>query len=309
MRSDLSIKMEVEVTRQSPTGFRAFSVHLFAYLIFLVVSIALLFAYQPLLSKAGPCQEAWATRDSIQEESGLYIKNDGRLVNIGSYYSSSSKPYAETIDALSGILDDYFLTFFTASEWSEAASTYHKKLSEAKASSGETMFDENGDRALANPDYDKEYASFFISAASDYAPGFLNYKKGYSDARSTIVRFFFYSIELSFLTSYLVFFLLFPLLNHRGKQTLGMKLTKVFLVDAHAISPRLGKYLGYRLFNYVFFIVIGPFALLIPYFISATMMLVRKERQSLFEYVFGYFPIEGKKEEIYESEEEALEKI
>ncbi|MBQ2070280.1 MAG: RDD family protein [Bacilli bacterium] len=307
MRSDLGIKMEVEVSRQSPTRFRTFSIHLFDYLLFLVVSIGLLFAYQPLLSKAGPCQNAWSTRDTIQEESGLYVKKDGRLINVGDYHSSSSETYATTIDALSGVLDDYFHLYFSASEWDKAASTYHEKLLAAKSSSGESMFDEYGERILTNPDYDKDYASFFISLAKDYAPGFLNYKAGYAEARSTIVRFFFYSIELSFFTSYLLFFLLFPLLFHRGKQTLGMKLTKVFLVDAHALSPSLGKYLGYRLFNYVFFIVIAPFALLIPYFISATMIFVRKERQSLFEYVFGFFPIEAKKEDVYESEDEALE--
>ena len=88
-----------------------------------------------------------------------------------------------------------------------------------------------------------------------------------------------------------------------------MKLSKIYTADAKALSPALRKYLIYRLFHFTFFIVIAPFALMIPFFISATMLWVRKPRQTLFEYVFAYFPIQAEKDEVFESEEEAAKGV
>lgn len=309
MKDELGIKMEVEVVRESPTAFRAFSVHLFDYLLFFLTSFGLLFGIHPLLSNAPQSRQAWADRERIQEESGLYVKEEKNLVNLGAKMGSSSLPYTLQIETMAPAIINYFENYFSTSEWDKSSATYHELLAKAMTKDGNKMFNFDKTRKLNNPDYDKEYAEFYIELAKNTAPGYLNYKKGYAESRSTIIRFLIYALELSFLIAYLFYFLLFPLLFHKGKQTLGMKLSKIYTVDAKALSPALGKYLIYRLFHFTFFIVIAPFALMIPFFISATMLWVRKPRQTLFEYVFAYFPIQAEKDEVFESEEEAAKGV
>lgn len=298
------LRVEIEVERTSPTAFRVFSCHLFDYFLFILLAGLLFFLIQLGSSSLAPVKEAWATRDRIQEESSLYIRKEERLVNLGSHYEKSGLAYSYCIDDLSSRLTAYFTSYFTPDEWKEGPATYKGKLSEGKGKNGEKLFGENGERLLTNADYDETYFRFYVDLAKDTAPGYLNYKKGYSESRRTIVVSYIMVVEVSMLISYVLVFVVFGLIFHRGKQTLGMKLSRVFYLDVNALSPSWQRYLLFRLLHYLFMVVASPFVLLIPFFISVAMMLIRKEKQTLFEYIFALFPIDAKKEDIYETVEE-----
>ena len=296
---------KVEIVRESPTFFRVFSSHLFDFFLSLILTATLLFPLSLGYMSTPSAKEANATRETIQIESGLYIKNEGHITNIADYYSKLGYTYNEISDSLSPVLNKFF-TVYINGELPSSNKIYLDKKIEAKGKAGESLFNNNGARAYTNPDYDQTYSSFYISVAKDFAPGFLGYKANYLAARRTIIILQFAAFETSLLLSYLIFYILFPLFFHRGKQTLGKKLSRIYLLGVDGYSPSIGRFLLSALFHYIFFFLLGPATLMAPYFISLTMMGVRNQRQSLAEYVFALFPVLGKKEEIFETEEELL---
>ncbi|MCR5079475.1 MAG: RDD family protein [Bacilli bacterium] len=297
----------VEIVRESPTFFRLFSAHLFDFFLTAILTALLLFAFSNAYMALPSAVEARQFREGVQVESGLFLKSEGTIKNVGDYYPSLGLTHNEVSDKLDPILNAFFLSYLHE-ELGDGEEVYLSRKAQAKLSSGESLFDKNGNRIFANPDYDENYSSFYISACKDFAPGYLGYKQGYLEARRTLILLEAAAFETSLLVSYLVFYVLPPLFFHRGKQTLGKKLSGIYLLGSDGFSPSIRRQLVFNLFHYVFFFLLGPITFMAPYFISLTMMATRKQRQTLSEYVFALFPIAGKKEEVYESEEELLSK-
>ncbi len=302
---DKANEKTVEIVRESPTFFRLFSAHLFDFFLTILLTALLLFAFSNAYMALPAAKEAKEYREGIQVESGLYLRQDEAIKNVGEHYSSLGLTHNEVSEKLDPILDSFF-TVYLHEELPDGASVYLNHKASAKTTSGESLFDASGNRVFSNPDYDEAYASFYISACKDFAPGYLGYKAGYLEARRTLIVLELLAFETSLLCSYFVFYILPPLFFHRGKQTLGKKLSGIYLLGSDGYSPSVKRHLLSGAFHYLFFFLLGPATFMAPYFISLTMMAVRKQRQTLTEYVFALYPVSAKKEEIYENESEML---
>ena len=296
-----------DVERESPKRFRLFTSHVFDFVFFTLIAFLLNFALSPLLGMVPASKEASLFQEQIQLESQLYVKDGEVVKNIAEYFESKNLPMNEESDELDDALT-YFFTLYIKEETKDSGELYLKFKTEAKTKDGSPLFDEKGERALENADYDSDYLSFYRELASDKAPGYLSVKPEYLAARRTLIIMQIVSIACSITLSYLVFYIAIPLIFHRGKQTFGFKINGLYLLFVDGMSPKLGRFLLFALFRYAFFFLLAIPFVLIPYFVSITMMIIRKEKQTLSEYLFGFYCVKAKKEEIYESKEELVKR-
>ena len=124
---------------------------------------------------------------------------------------------------------------------------------------------------------------------------------------------YFYLVSYSFLTSvvqvailltinFTILYLVLPLTCFkRGRQTIGMKLEKIALINVRAENLSLGVYIGRFFFMFIVFIPINAASFLIPTFVSVGMMYFTKTNSSLVNYVFNDYTVDVTNQMIYYS--------
>ena len=301
MNTDNAIAIE----RESPTLPRLFTSHLFDFVFFALIAFLLNFAYSPLVGTFPISRQMRAEREEIQLQSHLYVKEESELISIVDSLKKESLPMKEEATQLDEALNHFFYTFIYEESKSEG-DLYRKFKVEAVNKDNVKLFDASGNRNQSNPDFEADYLFFYREVASEKAPGYLVLKKGYLEARRNLILLQCLCLAFSITTSYLLFYLFPPLIFHRGKQTIGFKINGLYLLFVDGLSPRLPRFLLYSLFRYLFFYLLAIPTFFLPYFISLGMMILRKEKQTLSEYLFALYPIKGKKEEVFESQKELL---
>ncbi len=301
-------EQEIKVTFETPGTGKILSTHLFDWFISMVLGFILLigtFAIVPLLPTY---QNALKERNEILVSSSLYIKKEDRIIplidSIGGDKSLSLNEKSEKLDAS---LSYFFQSYIDTELEGKGKETYLGLKKEAKIDD-KALFDNDGNRVYSNPDYDKDYYSFYTDTYSKKALGYLSFKKGYSSSRHVILWTTTSSILLTFLFSFLIFYLLVPLIFSRGKRTLGMLLLKTALVGRDGFSCSLSRFILHALFEIIFIIIGSVVAFLIPLAISVTMIILRKvNHQSLTDYVIGTYVVSISENKLYQNVYEYLE--
>lgn len=232
--------------------------------------------------------QSWVTRqDEIRLESRLYKKNkEGKIVILGSYYEEEDElTFDEKSDAINDALTFFFTDYMNEELSGEGEKTYLTYRSDLKNEKGESLFDEEGKRVFSSSDYDSLYYSSYCSIVKNQATGYLNLKGDYLSLKKKTSLTYLIGIPLTFIFSYFIVYYIIPLCLNRGKQTLGMKMTKTALLSVDGFSCGTVRFTLRFLFK-LFIILIGSFAaLFIPLAVSITMIVLMKSHQSLSEYV------------------------
>lgn len=97
-----------------------------------------------------------------------------------------------------------------------------------------------------------------------------------------------------------------PLFFRRGRQTLGKALYRIGLVDKNVFSPTFARFSVRFIIFFFAEMVLAVFTFGAPFFISFTMMLVSKRKQSFPDYILGLTEIDASKQKIYYNKIEAL---
>ncbi len=301
-------EQEIKLTFETPGTGKILSTHLFDWFISMVLGFILLigtFAIVPLFPSY---QNALKERNEILVSSSLYVKKEDRIIPlINSISGDESLSLNEKSKKLDTSLSYFFLSYIDRELEGRGKDTYLALKKEAKINNN-PLFDKDGNRTYTNPDYDKDYYSFYTDTYSKKALGYLSLKKGYSSSRHTILWTTTSSILSTFLFSFLIFYLIVPLIFPRGKRTLGMLLLKTALVGKNGFSCSLPRFVFHALFEIIFIIIGSVVAFLIPLAISVTMIILRKiDHQSLTDYVAGTYVVSISENRVYQNVYEYLE--
>ena len=130
-----------------------------------------------------------------------------------------------------------------------------------------------------------------------------------NDRYFNLTRFSFWttvwSIVILTVVFFTLFYLIFPLfIFKRGRQTIGMKLEKIALVNVRAVNVPAWTYVLRFLFMLVVFVFLDFGAFLIPAFVSMGMMYGSKTNSSLANYVFNDYMVDITNQDIYLDEAE-----
>lgn len=259
--------------------------------------------------------DSFETYLRISKDSGLYVcdeTTEGNLVTLTEYYGE--KTYEERNKKIEGALtrfytlDEFFSQDASAEDYGPSL-YFSMKIGDSAIGkeSGESYFllDAAGS-PKQNPSYTEEKMNSFYLTAYDRSVSYLQRNDAYLQARNVLTIYInLVLIPISIGLSFLLFELLLPLTAfRRGKQTIGMKLMKLSLLGANALSPTGKRYLGRQMIQLFLIIFLSLVSFGIPLIVSFSMMIFRKDGQSLADYLAGTYMVDSSEQSVYRSYEE-----
>ncbi len=254
----------------------------------------------PLLSSFSFVRDAKETREELGLNSGLYVQKEGDTILL----TDSLEEEDLDLDEKSLLLDQCLTSFYQMETFfPEGDPLIYPEDKEEACSLDEKKMFEDGERILLNDDYDQEYYDFYEESFL-VARGYLQKNKDYLQATRTTILSYAIGIVLTFLLPFPLFFLLFPLLFKRTRQTLGMKLTRIGLLGADGLALSTKKVILRFLFLFFVEVVLSLCSFLLPLFVSVGMLLLSKSHQSLHDYVCNTYCVSLEDVTIYLDKDE-----
>ena len=294
----------IELTYQQPKLSRIFSSHLFDFFSTLAFSLLLFSLFVLVLHKIPVYSDSLTNQEEIQHSSRLYVREDHTVSLLVDFLDrDDTLSTKEKSLKLSSSLSYFFDEFLKEnSKVDDPDVKYTSLLKETKDDSGRDLFDDDRDAIYSNDDENENYYKAYSTIFRRYAIGYLSYVNGYSELSKVRVLSTLVTFVLSLSASYLLFFLLFPCVFHKGRKTLGMKMSRIGYVALTGYNPTKGRYALYLLLEWLFVFLASFVTFGIPLFISVGMMFISKNHQTLMEYVSGMIPIDDENSRIYDNE-------
>ncbi len=275
----------IEFSYDRVSIMRRISAALFDFFVSFICGFILLFLTIFILSKVPSLQDASALRVEIATMSGLYGTYDGTYQRYVEYVDSLDLSY----DEKSALLDECLNKFFSNEDFVIDGSDIYLEIKTLSTDEdGNFIFTSEGDRIFVNDDYDEEYYYFYVSVFQT-ALNYLSGNKVYSAETSFLYISYISGIVITFLVPIGFFYIVIPLFFKRNRQTFGMKIVKIALVNVDGLSLKIGKYLGRACFFFIVEVILSLAAFLVPLLLSIGMLVLMKSHQTLHDYVFNTY--------------------
>lgn len=292
-------KTEVVYTKAKPG--RRMLAHVMDVGIFLILSIMLFTISNLIVRNSSSYVQSMERLSQIRNESGLYTDN----VIITTYVDDNTK-FPNITDKKEYLRKgiDYFYhnpTYFD--DITKQMEIYDKRRLAS------LLFERDAEDQVVEKNVGpQELLTFYKSEIDDRAVVLLLNNLEYV----TLSRISFISalieIIVSATLSFIILYYFVPaFIFRRGRQTIGMKLSKIGLITIHAVNESLGIYTLRALFMFFVFIPINFVSFMIPTFVSITMMYVNKTNSSLVNYVFNDYMVDLTSQDIYLNDLERIE--
>lgn len=298
-------KQIIGVEYMLPTGKQRIKAILVDFLSFLLLTL-LLFGLSFSVAYNLPSYKMnLEEMDSVRLESHLYEEDkENKLELVSSLYSTkqgygeaeSKKHMSEALIAFYGPDSPFFSTdknnqpggvVFYNSERAKRSDLF-EKVSEEVALSSYVEID-------SVPD--KDFISFYEDAI-EKSIGFLSNNKEYVTASNRLLWHALISFFIAYILSFLLLFLMLPMIFYRGYKTLGMMVGKCGRIYVNGLNPTRARFLLYFFFDFLF-TGLSVAMLLIPLFISITMLFLSKAQQSLPDYLANTYLIDTSSQDIF----------
>ncbi len=153
---------------------------------------------------------------------------------------------------------------------------------------------------------DQDIFDFYFDEMANKAVGFLNNNEVFF---TTSRDMFYISLAIYFISgiiSIIIFYLMFPLIFHRGYQTLGKKMMNISIIGVDAFNISYKRYLArFSIFLFVE-VLLSIFTFLIPLAISLTMSIFNVYGFALHDYFLNTYVVDTKNNKIYLNKSEYL---
>ncbi len=294
---------------KAPFGKRMVSI-VIELLLLAFGTIAFLFCSRLVVEKMPLYTDSFETYVQISKDSGLYVCNDStenNLVTLTEYYGE--KTYEVQNNAIEEALSKFYTLeeFFSQDPSSESYGPniyYKQKIGDTciGKEDGNTYFmlDASGN-VQRNPSYNEEKMNGFYLSAYDRAVAYIQNNETYLQARNVLTIYInLILIPLSITLSFLVFEFLVPMtFGRRGKRTLGMMSMKLSLLSSNALSCTAKRYIGRQAIQLFLIVLLSLVSFGIPLIVSFSMMIFRKDGQSLHDYLSGTYMVDSSEQSVY----------
>ena len=265
--------------------------------ILIILTILLILPGIYILNSTSTYKENTSKRNTILVDSKLYVNNDNSIISLTSYLASNNDlTYNQKNDIFNENIK-YFFTSFINTELENKGLEKYYSLLEKGEENGNKLFSSSGERLLTSSDYDKTYYDFYIKLYNT-SLNYLQYNTTYKSTRNLTIIMFTSLMVSSYSLSYLIVFLVIPLIIKRGKKTLGRLLTNISLLGVNGFSCSWKRYVLRFLFSYIF-MGLGIFLFLVPNLVSLGFTFFTKTRQSLTDYLFTTYKVNSTNKEVY----------
>ena len=292
-------KIEV-VYDKAPLSKRLLS-HFFDISIWLLTTLIFFTIINMIVNNSGWYKSKQNELIQLRNESKLYKDN----VVISSYVDGENEftSIVEKKQFLATCIDEFYSNSDYFKDDKHLTQYTDRKLK--ATADGIHLFLTNDEQVVENEVQPALLLDFYKKEVDDHALGYLLRNSKYFN----LTRFDFIKVVVEVASSatlfYLVYYLVLPLtFFKRGRQTIGMKLSRIGLLDIHALTVKNSAFILRTLFNLLVFVYINIFSFLVPTFVSVGMMYLTKTNQSLTNYVFNDYFVDCSNQHIYLDEGE-----
>lgn len=290
-----------EIVYEKASMMKRFIAYFFDLSLWLLTSFIFFSLVNTIVNSTGWYKQIDQQLVTIRNDSKLYLNN----VIISKYVETEGgfESIKEQNEFLTYCIDEFYSNsdYFT--------DTLHiKKYNERKLTTkteGVNLFIIDGETIKensVNPTYLNE---FYKNEVDNYCVGYLFNNKTYGKLSGTVFMKSVVEFASTLTFFFLIFFLVLPLTCFkRGRQTIGMKLEKIALINAKAVNVPTKIYLLRVTFMLLVMVYVNFFSFLIPSFVSVGMMLTTKTAQSLPNYIFNDYFVDVNNQHIYLNEVE-----
>ena len=261
----------------------------------------LLFAiFNPVITGSGFYKAKQNELIQLRNESGLYENN----VLATTYVENEElfPSFKDRKNFLSERIDEFYsnTTYFTDDT---IIKEYDQRKLDATVVVESTtihLFIKSGDNIIENNVSDESLFNFYKGEIEDTSLAYLVRNSRYFN----LTRFSFWVTIIEIIVfgtfAFTVYYLVMPLAAfRRGRQTIGMKLEKIGLINVEAENIGWGIYTLRFIFMYVVFLLLDFVGFLIPALVSLGMMYFSKTNSSLVNYVFNDYMVDVTDQMIY----------
>ena len=247
-------------------------------------------------------------RNQLQEESGIY--SDGTTLISTTVTEDDTLSTYEQKNYLSNIIDAFYLndTFFEYDTYVEELDetytsyyiAYQARKAEAVDEYGNNIFvSDNGILYYEGGYLSDVFLEFYVSEIETYCVNYLVVNADYLSATQLVFNTSVAELVITMAISFFLAYMVPPLIFKRGRQSLGMKITKTSLISAEALNVTTGKYWLRSLWLFLFGFVLDVIAFLIPLIVSVSMMHLSKRNQDFFDYISNTYVVDTSTQDVY----------
>ena len=250
--------------------------------------------------------------NEMKINSGLYVNDSDRIIDIVSYMESRSEYNHDTkIKESEKAIDKFFtyeVDYLDAEKYQNIIAEYDKLRLEKVDDSGTHYFVEEEGQIVKGEVYTKAkwlYVSFYENYIDNYLQGYLVTTPKYYDLTKTLNNYLiFIDLPIPFAISIVLTYFVPTLFFRRGRQTLGKALYRIGTVDSRFLSPTFWRNLAkWGIFFVEMFAGVASLGLI--FIMSFTMMAFSKKRQGFPDYMLGLQEVDLTRNKVYMSMVEA----
>lgn len=290
---------QIEVVyKKAKLSSRMFA-HFIDISLFILTTLILFSITNMIVTRSGWYKNKNVQLVQLRNDSGLYVDN----VVITTYVKSKSVFPDNTArkDFLAQRIDAFYNNTTYITNVSQTIESYNKRRLDAMYNATTPYFTQSGDEIIENNLVPAtSFVEYYSNEITNTTLGYLYNTPAY-----------FYLTKFSFWCSvvqviilgticFTLYYLVLPLTCYkRGRQTIGMKLSKIALISVWADNITAGKYTLRFLFMFFVFVPLNFVSFLIPTFLSISMMFLTKTNSSLANYVFNDYMVDVKDQKVY----------
>ena len=303
---------QIVIRYTRPKFFHRVLANFLDFIILTLLFFACFLLTRKIFNSTPTYSNAFNTINNMRIDSGLYVKESGRFIDIVSYMKSDSSYNDNAVVIKSEKVVAQFYTFeeplVSAERFNKMKSTYDELRLNKTNSEGQHLFILQDGEIIKDPElYQKKkapYASFYYSYLDKYLQGYLSTTPKYYDATKVMSNFLLWvEIPTALVLGILLTYFLPSIIFVRGRCTFGKALYRIGTVDSRYLNPSFGRNLAkWGIFLLEF--VAGIASLGVIFILSTTMMAFSKKRQGFPDFMLGLQEIDMRKDKIYKSLEE-----
>lgn len=311
-------KGPLELTYRVVSRWKRFFAFLLDACLVIIVGLALASASTNVAYNLPVYQENVETMMEIEIESGLYLRDgNGGTVDIVEEADLSETSTEADYRAANSSFDSALTEFFASPyffpdgngnsiyEGLKAGENCLKVEIDGKST---PYFTENAEGALVPAFDEKTMYSFYVETIDGTAIPLIATLGPYIDASRAVFLSMVIAIGIAVLLSLMLVFLVPPLFFKRGRQTLGLKAFRLAVLTPEAVPPSIKRTLSRGAILVFVELGLSFFSFGVPFLLTATMFMLRKDRSSFHDYVTGTYVVDASEMPVFLSVEDYKKK-
>ena len=299
METEQTNNEQIEVVyKKAKLSSRMFA-HFIDISFFILTTLIMFSITNMIVTRSGWYQNKNVQLVQLRNDSGLYVNN----VVLTTYVKSSSVFHNDTErkDFLAQRIETFYNNPTYITNVTHTVELYNARRLATMYTAETHYFVKSGDEIIENNLVPAtKFVEYYSNEITNTSLGYLYNTPNYF----YLTKFSFWCSVVQIIilgtVSFALYYLVLPLTCYkRGRQTIGMKLSKIALISVWADNITTGKYTLRFLFMFFVFVPINFVSFLIPTFLSISMMFLTKTNSSLANYVFNDYMVDVKDKKVY----------